>query len=303
MTTIENTTMTTIDNLRKLLFFNPTTQKFMVAFIGILLIVAVMKIVKKRLFKRIKSENWYKTRKAINVTSYILIIFLLGIVLSDRLGGIAVTLGFAGAGITFALREVITSVAGWFAILGGGFYKTGERVQLGGIKGDVIDIGVLRTTVMELGEWVDGDQYTGRIVKIANSFVFSQPVFNYSADFPFLWDEIKIPIRYGSDYQMTQRILEKVADGIVGNYTEQAKSHWAQMMKKYIIEDQSLLSTVTIKTTDNWVEFTLRYVVDYKKRRSIRNTLFTKILKEIDSTNGAIQYASTTIEIKDGEKF
>ena len=80
-------------------------------------------------------------------------------------------------------------------ILFGGFYKTGDRVQLGGIKGDVMDIGVLRTTVMEIGQWVDGDLYNGRIVLVANSFVFKEPVFNYSGDFPFLWDGIKIPIQ------------------------------------------------------------------------------------------------------------
>jgi small-conductance mechanosensitive channel len=77
---------------------------------------------------------------------------------------------------------VIISVAGWTAVSFGGFYKVGDRIQLGGIKGDVIDIGVLRTTIMQIGEWVDGDQYNGRIVRIANSIVFKEPVFNYSRE-------------------------------------------------------------------------------------------------------------------------
>jgi len=75
------------------------------------------------------------------------------------------------------------------------------RIQLEGIRGDVIDIGILRTTLMECGDWVKGDNYNGRIVRIANSFVFKEPVFNYSGDFPFLWDKIMIPIKYGSDYR------------------------------------------------------------------------------------------------------
>jgi small-conductance mechanosensitive channel len=110
------------------------------------------------------------------------------VIYGGRLGGLTVTLGVAGAGIAFALQEVIASFAGWFAIALSGFFRTGDRVQLGGIRGDVIDIGVLRTTLMELGEWVSGDLYSGRVVRIANSFVFKEPVFNYSADFPFLWD-------------------------------------------------------------------------------------------------------------------
>ncbi len=290
-----------MNNLMEL-FYDEVTRKFIIAFIGTLVIVVLLRFTKKNLYNYVKTENWYKTKKLINVFGYILIIFLLGIVFSERLGGIATTLGFASAGIAFALREVITSVAGWIGILLGGFYRTGDRVQLGGIKGDVIDIGILRTTVMELGQWVDADLYNGRIVRIANSFVFSEPVFNYSADFPFLWDEIKIPIRYGSDYTMTKKILERAAHGIVGGYTEQAHAEWSKMMKKYIIENQSLTPIVTIETTDNWVEYTLRYVVDYKKRRSIKNELFTKILTDIDNTNGVIKFASTTIEITEFPK-
>ncbi len=284
------------------LLTDPTTQKFLISFVGILLILLFIRLIKKSLFNHIKSENWYKTRKMINALGYVFVIILLVVIFSDSLGGFAVTLGFAGAGITFALREVITSVAGWLGILGGGFYKTGDRVQLGGIKGDVIDIGILRTTVMELGQWVDADLYNGRIVRIANSFVFSEPVFNYSADFPFLWDEIKIPIRYGSDYELTKKILDKAANNIVGDYTKQAQVHWNKMVKKFMIENQSINSTVTIETTDNWIEYTLRYVVDFKKRRQIKSALFTEILKEIDNSKGTIEFASTTIEVKSNLK-
>lgn len=287
-----------MDSLIETLLYNPTIRKFIIASIGILLIIGLLKIIKKNLFNYVKTESWYMTNKVINVIGYILVLFLLGVVFNDRLGGITVTLGFAGAGIAFALREVITSVAGWVGILFAGFYKTGDRVQLGGIKGDVIDIGILRTTVMEIGEWVDADLYNGRIVRIANSFVFSEPVFNYSADFPFLWDEIKVPIRYGSNYEMTKNILEKAAKNIVGNYTEKAQEEWDKMVKKYILENQSIHSIVTVEATDNWIEYTLRYVVDYKKRREVKNELFTSILKDIDNTNGVIQFASTTIEIR-----
>ena len=237
------------------------------------------------------------TNKVINLVGYVLIIFLLGVVFNNRLRGIPITLGLAGAGITFALREVIVSVAGWLGILFGNFYNTGDRVQLGGIKGDVIDIGVLRTTIMEVGQWVDADLYNGRLVRVANSFVFSEPVFNYSADFPFLWDEIKIPIKYGCDYQRTKDILEKAAREVVGDYTKEAQLVWDKMVRKFIIENQSIHSTVTIEATDNWIEYTLRYVVDFKKRREVKNELFINILEEIDKTNGEIQFASETIEI------
>ena len=142
----------------------------------------------------------YSTRRGLTFFGYSASIILVLVVFVNQLGSITVALGVAGAGIAFALQEVIISVAGWIALSFGQFYTIGDRIQLEGIKGDVIDIGVLRTTVMEIGEWVKGDQYNGRIVRIANSFVFKEPVFNYSADFPFVWDEIIVPIKYGSDH-------------------------------------------------------------------------------------------------------
>ena len=128
---------------------------------------------------------------------------------SDKLGGFTVAFGVAGAGVAFALQEVIASVAGWVAISVGSFYSPGDRVQVGGIRGDVIDVSILRTTLMEVGEWVAADLYTGRIVRVANSFVFKEPVFNYSGDFPFLWDEIVLPVRYGSDWKLAREMLAR----------------------------------------------------------------------------------------------
>ena len=97
--------------------------------------------------------------------------------------------------------------------------------MLGGIKGDVIDVRVLRTTIMEIGGWVDGDLYDGRMVRIANSFVFKEPVYNYSSDFPFLWDEIKVPIQYGSDYALAREILCDAAIEVVGDYSKKAEKN------------------------------------------------------------------------------
>jgi small-conductance mechanosensitive channel len=144
----------------------------------------------------------------INLAGWMMVVIFLMVIYSDKLGGIPVTLGVASAGIAFALQEVIVSIAGWVTVMVGGIYKTGDRVKLGGIKGDVIDLGVLRTTIMEVDDWVNGDLYNGRIVRVANSFVFKEPVYNYSSDFPFLWDEITIPVKFGSDYKLARTIIE-----------------------------------------------------------------------------------------------
>jgi small-conductance mechanosensitive channel len=280
--------------------FHPVIGKFVALFIGIAVLWAIVNIIRGKVASKIKdTESRYRTKKLISFLGYFLSLVLVTLVFSDKLGNLTVALGVAGAGIAFALQEVIASVAGWLAVMFGGFYRTGDRVQLGGIKGDVIDIGILRTTLMETGQWVDGDLYNGRIVLIANSFVFKEPVFNYSADFPFLWDEIKLPIQYGSDYKLTEQLLKDVSNDILKEFSETAKETWPQIVNKYMIEDASTEPMITLVANDNWVEFTLRYTVSYKSRRLTKNNLFMRILEEVEKSAGKIKFASATFQLVD----
>jgi len=179
----------------------------------------------------------------------------------------------------------------------GGMYKIGDRIQLKGIKGDVIDIGVLRTTLMEIGQWVDGDLYNGRVVFIANSFVFKEPVFNYSNDFRYLWDEIKIPIQYGGNYDKVKQILLDSGKEVAGDLREKSKNGWHKLQNQYRLEEVVTEPIVSLIANDNWVEFTLRYIVHYKKRRATKTELFTRILKAIDATNGEVKFPSASFTI------
>lgn len=278
--------------------FDPTIGKIATIIVGVVIIWIIIKILQRNLFSKINDSNHrYRAKKLGTFIGYFLTFILLTIVYGDRFSEFTIAFGVAGAGIAFALQEVIASFAGWLTIMFGDFYKTGDRVQLGGIKGDVMDIGVLRTTIMETGEWVDGDLYNGRIVLIANSFVFKEPVFNYSGDFPFLWDEIKIPIQYGSNYEKATEILERVGREISENLTTLSKEKWTSLQRKYMLEDAQTDPMVSIVANDNWVEYTLRYVVSYKKRRMTKTALFTNILKEIEATNGEIKFASATYHL------
>ncbi len=293
-----------MENQIQEILFNPVVGKIVTIFIGLIIIWIVIKSIQKNFFSRIQdNDNRYRAKKISSFIGYLLTFVLLTVVFSDKLGGLTVALGVAGAGIAFALQEVIASFAGWIAIVFGGFYKSGDRVQLGGIKGDVMDIGVLRTTIMETGQWVDGDLYNGRIVLIANSFVFKEPVFNYSGDFPFLWDEIKIPIQYGSNYDKTTEILLEIGNAIAGDLTNASKKKWEELQNKFRLEDAQTDPMVSLVANDNWVEFTLRYVVSYKKRRATKTALFTKLLKAIEATNGEIKFASATFHLVETPEF
>jgi len=282
----------------KRFFLSPAVLKIGAVLIGIIVIWFIIKILQKSVFSKIDDNtNRYRAKKFGTFIGYLLTIILITVIYSDKLGGFTVAFGVAGAGIAFALQEVIASFAGWLAIMFGGFYKTGDRVQLGGIKGDVMDIGVLRTTIMETGQWVDGDLYNGRIVLIANSFVFKEPVFNYSGDFPFLWDEIKIPIQYGSNYDKAKEIIEASGIEVAGDLTEKSKQKWQTLQKSFRLEDAQTEPMVSLVANDNWVEYTLRYVVSYKKRRATKTELFTAILQKIEATKGEIKFASATFHL------
>jgi small-conductance mechanosensitive channel len=285
-------------------FSEPIVVKSMIAIIGIFTITLLVRFFRQSLSRYIPdSDTSYRLRKGITFIGYLVIALFITIVFSDRLGQLTVVFGVVGAGVAFALQEVIASFAGWFAISLGQFYKTGDRVQLGGIMGDVIDIGILRTTIMEIGAWVKADLYNGRIVRVANSFVFKEPVYNYSADFQFVWDEITVPIKYGSDHRLARSILQQVAEEVVGEYVPLAQTEWKNMVRKYLIENAKIEPMVTLVTTDNWMEFTLRYVVDYKSRRGKKDQLYTRILDEIQSTEGRVSFASATFHLVETPVF
>ncbi|MGD9587688.1 MAG: mechanosensitive ion channel family protein [Pyrinomonadaceae bacterium] len=278
--------------------FDPTVGKFITALLLLLAIFGAARLAKRSVTRYVRtSDTRYRLRKFITFLTYVIVILTLSVIFSDRLGGITVALGVAGAGVAFALQEVIASFAGWFAISFANFYKPGDRVEVGGIKGDVIDISFLRTTIMECGEWVDGDLYNGRVVRVANSFVFKEPVYNYSGEFPFLWDEIKVPVKYGSDVKFARQTLQMIAEEVVGSYAVGAKAAWASFSRQFLLEDATVGPMVTLVATDNWMEFTVRYVTDYKSRRGTKDQLFTRIIEEFEGSEGKAAFASATFHI------
>ena len=279
-------------------FHEPLAERLLAILIGIAVILIISFFIKRALKRTIKSnDNKYKARKAVNIFAYLFIVSIMLFVYSDKLGNIGVALGVAGAGIAFALQEVIISIAGWFSIMIGGIVGVGQRIKVGDVKGDIIDIGVLNTTVMEIGDWVEGDLYNGRIVTIANSFVFKEKVHNYSAEYPFLWDEIIVPLRTESDYSLARKVFTKVLNEVCGEYASNSEKQWGKLTDKYRVEEAQIQPMVTLQFDENWTSFTLRYIVDYKKRRSTKDIIYTRLLEEISKYDDIIMIATSTLEI------
>lgn len=269
-----------------------------------LAIYVLVRLVRNAVTRRIADHTVrHQVRKGIGTAGWVLTIVAAAAMFSDKLGGLALSFGVAGAGVAFALQEIIASMAGRVAILFGGFYDTGDRVQLGGIKGDVIDIGLLRTTIMEVGDWVRGDLFTGRVVRVANSFIFKEPVFNYSGDFGFLWDEVTVPIKYGCDHREARRVLEAIADEVTGDFAADARGEWKQMLDKYSVENARVEPMVTLIANDNWMEFTVRYVVPFTRRRGTKDVLFTRVLDAVAESKGRLALASATFHLVEAPRL
>ena len=290
-----------MEKLRAILtnwFQEPIVERLLAILIGILVILLITFFIKRALKRTIKSnDNKYRARKAVNLFGYLLTVSVVLFVYSDKLGNIGVALGVAGAGIAFALQEVIISIAGWLSIVIGGSVGVGQRIKVGDMKGDIIDIGVMNTTVMEIGDWVDGDLYNGRIVTIANSYIFKEKVYNYSAEYPFLWDEIIIPLRMESDYQLARKVFTNVLNEVCGEYATNSEKQWVKLANKFRVEEAQVQPMVTIQFDENWISFTLRYIVDYKKRRRTKDIIYSRLLEEISKYDGIIMIATSTLEI------
>ena len=211
-------------------------------------------------------------------------------------GNFAVFFGILGAGIAFASQEVIGSVAGYLNIVTGNLYHIGDRVRIGDVVGDVMDVTLLRTTLMEIGEWVKADQYTGRIVSVANRTVFAAPVFNYTQHFRFLWDEITIPITYDSNWRLADELMLEHGREYSSALLAEAEAELRPMKDHYLLGETVVEPTLYVVMTDNWIEMTLRYVVEARKRRAVKAELHRELLEHFEAEE-QITVASATFEI------
>jgi len=288
-----------IEDLKYWFVEHPTSTNIIKYLAWILLVFFLITWVRKLLKKTLPDEGSikYKTQKGIEVIGYIFVVLITITYFTGTIKDFGLAIGLLTAGITITLQELILSVAGSFYIFFVKVYKPGDRIEINGIKGDVIDIDSVYTTMMEIGEWVSSDNYSGRIVKLSNAFVFKGPVYNYSNDFPFVWDEFNLPIRYGSDIELAKSIVIEVAQEILSEYVRNSINQWKAIVTKYYIEDAQVDPSLAITLTDNWVQFNLRYIVNYKKRRYTKNLLNQEILKRIEATNGKVKLASATFEI------
>ena len=296
----------------RLVGLNPENGRKLMLTLALIVIVMLVRWVLRalaRLSVRGNAKLWrgrFWTHQGISVICAVLLaIGVMSIWFDDpaRLGTFA---GLVTAGVAFALQKVITSLAGYFVILRGNTFSVGDRIVMGDVRGDVVALGFMQTTIMEMGQpppvqsadpamWVHSRQFTGRIVTISNSEIFDKPVYNYSREFPYIWDEIHIPITYDADRAEAESILLEAANRHALNRQKLGDGPVQQLHEKYQVDPIDLDPTVYYRLTDNWLELTVRFIAPDHGVRRIKDALSRDTIKALDAAK--IGIASGTYAI------
>jgi len=214
-------------------------------------------------------------------------------------------IGLLSAGLAIAFKDLLVNIGGWLFITTRKPFKIGDRVQIGDVTGDVIDIRLFQSSVIEVGNWVDADQSTGRIIHIPNGLVFTVWQANYTEGFEYIWDEIPVLLTFESDWKKAKKILTNVVNDKTISLTKEAQRQIKDASKKFMIFYHTLTPIVYTSVKDSGVLLTIRYICQVKKRRGTEEVVWEAILeefakhKDIDFAYPTTRYYDNKIEGKE----
>ena len=284
-----------MDWVQKALGLSPEVQVKMFASLIIGLILWILYSLVVKIVSR-KTENVrtrYSWRKTSGYIFIVLGIFFIGRVWFSGFQSIATYLGLLSAGIAIALKDVVANFAGWLFIISRRPFSVGDRIQIGNHAGDVIDTRVFQFTLLEIGNWVNADQSTGRIVHIPNGMVLSEVLANYSKGFQYIWNEIPVLITFESNWKKAKKILQKIADKDAEQLSKAAEKRVKEASKKFMILYSKLTPIVYTSVQDSGVLLTIRYLCEPQRRRDSEQVIWEDILKEF-TRNNDIDFAYPT---------
>ena len=245
-------------------------------------------------------------RQAVSLFMALMLLFGIASIWFDDPARMATALGLVGAGLAFALQRVITAVAGYFVILRGKTFNVGDRIVMGGVRGDVIALSFMQTKIMEMGQpppvqkdepamWVKSRQFTGRIVTVTNDKIFDEPVYNYTDQFQYVWDEITIPIHYHADRERAEEILLEAGQAHAASGNRLGDEEVKRLEDRYGIKIGDIDPRVYWQFGQDWLELTIRFLSPDHGTREIKDQMTRQILGQL--TKAGIQIASTSYEI------
>jgi len=265
-----------------------------IAFIAIAWVIAWVLRQILKLFIGSQSGTRFQFWAKQGVSLVVAAILILGVmsIWFDSPARLASVLGLIGAGVAFALQRVITAVAGYFVILRGKTFNVGDRILMGGVRGDVIGLTFMQTRIMEMGQsprekddkdsWVYSRQFTGRIVTVTNDKVFDCPVYNYTHEFAYLWDEMSFPVHFHQHFQNAERIMLKAANEQAKTAKVLGKEEIKRLEERFGIDAGEIDPKVFWRVTEDWLEMTVRFLGPDHGIRHIKDRMTRQILADFE---------------------
>lgn len=223
----------------------------------------------------------YKWRKAGGYVITVIAILIIGRIWFEGFGSIATFLGLISAGLTIALKDIVTDVAGWLFIIWKRPFQLSDRIQIGAHTGDVIDITTLQFTLMEVGgDRLQGEQSTGRMIHVPNGWVFSQALLNFTKGFEYIWDEVPIEVTFESDYKKAKQILEEVINKHALELSASAEKRIKFAARKFMLSFKELKPKIYTSIAESGVKLSIRYLCHPQQKRNLREAIYEDILEE-----------------------
>jgi len=295
----------------KLVGIGPDTGKkalFTLVFLLVLWLVreALHRLIRALMRGRVNARARFWAHQSLNLAAAFLLLLGVLSLWFNQPRQLSTVVGLMAADLAFALQRVVTALAGYVVLLRGKTFNMGDRISMGGVRGDVIALDFIQTTILEMGQppemqsalppsWVTIRQYTGRIVTITNDKIFDKPVYNYTREFPYVWEEMDIPIPYAADRACAERILLECAERHTMHINDMSQHALAAMQRRYNVRHADLAPKVYYRITDNWLELTVRFVVDVHGIRDLKDAMSRDILTGFDAAGIGIASATYAI--------
>lgn len=253
------------------------------------LVVYVIKTICIHIYLNTKKSSRKKylfNKKAQLISSSIIILFLI-LIWESHIKNLMTLISFISAGITIALREIILNFFAGIYIRLNKPFSLEDRIEVNGLKGDVVNINATNFELLEIGDRINGEQSTGRIVHVPNSIIFSHPLKNYVKAFKYIWNEIVVKINLDSDVKRTKRIIYKIVkkNSVIKQIPDKMETQVNDASADYRIYFNNLEPIIYTSIVEEHIELYIRYLVHPKKARDVENYIWLDILKEYKNNN------------------
>jgi small-conductance mechanosensitive channel len=256
--------------------------KLAASLVVIVLVLVARQLILRYVASRVEEDDGedavYRARKIASYAAFIIVAVTLSFVWIDAFDNFATYLGLLSAGVAIALSDVLKNMVGWAYILSRRPMSVGDRVEIGGTSGDVIDIRLFRFTLMETRNWVDADQSTGRLVHIPNGLLFTQQLANFTEGFSHIWEDLPVLITFESDYAKAEEILRRILAENCPDVEATAGKGIRETARRYHIRIGALTPTVYLSVKDSGILLTARYLTEARSRRGTAQEIWRAIL-------------------------